>query len=218
MPGMDGYEATREIRKLERGQRHITIVALTANAMKGDEEKCRAAGMDDYLTKPIDRAKLEACINALVVGTGSTGTAPALNSDAMAVLVEKSVAEAAAAAAAQGQDSEGPVSEKGFVALIDGEWDFARGLVESFADTANTVLATIRTAVAAEDFLALCEAAHVIKGASANLFASAVVVEVRRLEDAAKLGDVGEIKRCVERVSIEVGKAVEYFRAWMGNQ
>jgi PAS domain S-box-containing protein len=85
MPGMDGYEATREIRKLEQGQRHITIVALTANAMKGDEEKCRAAGMDDFLTKPIDRVKLEACVDALTVGTGSTGTVPALNSAAMAV-------------------------------------------------------------------------------------------------------------------------------------
>jgi signal transduction histidine kinase/ActR/RegA family two-component response regulator len=71
MPGMDGYEATREIRKLEQGQRHITIVALTANAMKGDEEKCHAAGMDDYLTKPIDRVKLEACVDALM-GQSST--------------------------------------------------------------------------------------------------------------------------------------------------
>jgi CheY-like chemotaxis protein len=78
MPGMDGYEAAREIRKLEHGQRHIRIVALTANAMKGDEEKCRAAGMDDYLTKPIDRVQLEACVDAL--GTGSTGSVQVLNS------------------------------------------------------------------------------------------------------------------------------------------
>jgi PAS domain S-box-containing protein len=203
MPGMDGYEATREIRRLEQSQRHITIVALTANAMKSDEEKCRAAGMDDYLTKPIDRAKLEACVNALMVGTGSTGTVPVLNF---------------AASAAQGQDSEGPVNEKGFAALVDGDLDFAREVVESFADTANAVLATIRTAVVAGDFLALSEAAHVIKGASANLFASAVVVEARRLEDAAKLGDVVEIERCAERVSIEVGNAVEYFRARMGSK
>jgi PAS domain S-box-containing protein len=215
MPGMDGYEATREIRQLEQGQRHITIVALTANAMKGDEEKCRAAGMDEYLTKPIDRAKLEASVNALMVGTGSTGTVPVLHSAAMAVLAEKSVAEAPSAA--QGQDSEGPLDEKALVALVDGDWDFARELVESFAVTANAVLATIRTAVAARDFPALSEAAHVIKGASANLFASAVVVEASRLEDAAKLGDVVEIERCTERVSIEVGNAVEYFLAWMGS-
>jgi len=92
MPGMDGYEATREIRRLEQGKRHITIVALTANAMKGDEEKCRAAGMDDYLTKPIDRVKLEACVDALMVGTGSTGTVAMPNSAAMAVLAGKEAA------------------------------------------------------------------------------------------------------------------------------
>jgi HPt (histidine-containing phosphotransfer) domain-containing protein len=109
------------------------------------------------------------------------------------------------------------VNEKGFGAFVDRVWDLARGLVQSFADTANAVLATIRTAVAAGDFLALSEAAHVIKGASANLFASAVVVEARRLEEAAKLRDVVEIKMCAERASIEVGKAVEYFRTWMGS-
>jgi CheY-like chemotaxis protein len=66
MPQMDGYAATREIRKLEASNPHIPIVALTAHAMKGDEEKCRAAGMDDYLTKPIDRVKLDACLNRLL--------------------------------------------------------------------------------------------------------------------------------------------------------
>jgi CheY-like chemotaxis protein len=69
MPVMDGLEATREIRRLEAGLRHIPIVALTADAMKEVEEKCRAAGMDDYLSKPIDRAKLEACLARFLSGT-----------------------------------------------------------------------------------------------------------------------------------------------------
>jgi CheY-like chemotaxis protein len=51
MPEMDGFEATREIRKLET--KHIPIVALTANAMEGDAQRCQAAGMDDYLSKPV---------------------------------------------------------------------------------------------------------------------------------------------------------------------
>jgi signal transduction histidine kinase/DNA-binding response OmpR family regulator len=62
MPELDGYEATREIRRLENGARHIPIVALTAHAMKGADEICITAGMDAYLSKPIERDDLAATL------------------------------------------------------------------------------------------------------------------------------------------------------------
>jgi CheY-like chemotaxis protein len=63
MPVMDGYEATRQIRDQEQGATHIPVVALTAHAVLGAEAKCRAAGMDAYLTKPLNRKKLEDCLD-----------------------------------------------------------------------------------------------------------------------------------------------------------
>lgn len=63
MPVMDGYQAAAEIRNLEGSLRGIPIIALTANAMQGDREKCIEAGMDDYLSKPIDRSTLAAMLD-----------------------------------------------------------------------------------------------------------------------------------------------------------
>jgi CheY-like chemotaxis protein len=70
MPGMDGFEATAAIRDAEKitGKR-IPIVAMTAHALKGDQDRCMAAGMDDYLSKPIRSLDLFAVIERLLVIT-----------------------------------------------------------------------------------------------------------------------------------------------------
>lgn len=63
MPVMDGYAATRAIRQLEAGASHVPIIAVTANAMKGDKEKCLECGMDDYISKPIRPTDLQGAVS-----------------------------------------------------------------------------------------------------------------------------------------------------------
>jgi two-component system, sensor histidine kinase and response regulator len=74
MPVMDGLAATQAIRKWERANdnnlakaRHVPIVAMTANALKGDRERCIDAGMDDYITKPINREKVFKCLSQWLI-------------------------------------------------------------------------------------------------------------------------------------------------------
>jgi len=66
MPEMDGFDASREIRRREKGPRRIPIIALTANALEGDRERCLEAGMDDYITKPVRREVLQATLQKWV--------------------------------------------------------------------------------------------------------------------------------------------------------
>ena len=77
MPVMDGYEAVREIRLREADGRRIPIVALTAHAMKDDDLKCRAAGMDDYITKPLDREHLRRCLQRFLQDAEAPADSPA---------------------------------------------------------------------------------------------------------------------------------------------
>jgi len=66
MPVKDGYEATKEIRRFEGDNNHTPIIAITANALQGDKEKCLAAGMDDYISKPIRGENLETILTKYI--------------------------------------------------------------------------------------------------------------------------------------------------------
>jgi len=180
MPGMGGLEATGSIRQKEQGtNNHIPIIALTARAMKGDREKCINAGMDGYISKPIDVTKLFESIYS-VCPNSSDVTEPDLTKPTH-------------------QSNEDEVLDiTALLANVDGDFQFLNEIVKRFLEYSPDLLARIEGAFQDDDASALEDAAHMMKGALGSFRAGPAYDAASRLEDIACAGDVmqaGEVIR-----------------------
>jgi signal transduction histidine kinase/CheY-like chemotaxis protein/HPt (histidine-containing phosphotransfer) domain-containing protein len=172
MPRMDGFEATRRIRREEEADSRVPIIALTAHAMRGDEEACREAGMDDYLTKPVDPERLLATIARWSRGKKSGDDSPPI--------VRPCCDEGASEA----------FDRVTLLGRCRGDEGLARRLVEKLAGRLPDDLDGLQRALREGDETGVVEAAHKIKGSAAQLAAEELRAVAESIELEARAGDL----------------------------
>ncbi|MBI3786547.1 MAG: response regulator [Deltaproteobacteria bacterium] len=201
MPEMDGLTATRAIRSLSEVVQP-RIVAMTANALQGDREQCLAAGMDDYVSKPIRVLDLQAAlIRAAEQQSAATATTkadrtpgPASIGSANEILADTTVIDPGALA-----ELRDALGEEGRQTVND--------LIASFRERTGDLIATMRSALENGDAKEAHRAAHTLKGQSGYVGARRVEVVSRQLEEHARNGNVADAQALIGRLEGEFAEA-----------
>ncbi len=174
MPDVDGLQATARIREIEADTgRHIPIIAMTAHAMAGDREMCLRAGMDDYITKPIDREALFAAIERARGETAAASPAP--------------VARAAAPTAEELAEPTFDPAE--LVDRLEGDQAAATEILEVSREVLPQMLESLKAACAVGDPVEIRNRAHAIKSSLGNVGARRAHLIAHRLEQRGAQGD-----------------------------
>ena len=184
MPELDGFEATRQIRAHEtQGRAWVPIVALTANAMAGDRERCLAAGMDDYLSKPFTRSDVTAVLRRWLC-VAPQPLPPQSPAAKLAVAASNAAGMAMGAPAA----FDAATFQRALPVGMGVDSPLARKVMQLFAGESEKALAEIERAAAASDTQALFRAAHALKSAGASVGACAVAGIAKDVEALARAG------------------------------
>jgi CheY-like chemotaxis protein/HPt (histidine-containing phosphotransfer) domain-containing protein len=180
MPEMDGFEATAAIRERERGTgRRLPIVAMTAYAMKGDRERCLAAGMDGYVSKPIQPRELWQAIEQLVSGSGADGTSVPTGD----ILDRRETLE-----------------------RVGGDTELLRELIAVFRADGPRLAKDIADALAGGDAQKLSRTAHTLKGAVSTFGAASAEAAAQQVELLAGQGDLAGAAAAAAHLDTELGR------------
>ena len=167
MPRMSGLDATTAIRSREKEEGgHVPIVALTARALKGDQEICLAAGMDAYVTKPLRAAELFAAIDRVLAGVRATKGGKPMDGDGEVVFDEDELLE-----------------------RCDGDLEFARESIEMFRSACPNLMRAVSDSIARRCAKDVELSAHSLKGTLATLAARAAAAAAGKVEDVGRRGE-----------------------------
>lgn len=186
MPGMDGYELARAIRAEEREGERIPIIALTANAVRDEELRCRAAGMDAYLTKPAPLGRLKTAIFSWL-GTGSPSLSQAQEQTRAQMQVAEPLVDLATLTAIVGDDS----------AVI-------REVIEAFDLNATKAREEIHRGLASGDTVLVGEAVHKLKSGASSIGARRLATLCEAMEKAASTHSVEQMSVLVSQFDAEL--------------
>jgi two-component system sensor histidine kinase/response regulator len=193
MPTMDGFTATREIRRREIGRSRMPIIAMTAGALPEDRERCLAAGMDAYISKPVDLGALEVMLDewagAPVEPLQAVDLHPKANP---AVLADEPIDHSRLADLRELESPDGS-------SLLE-------SMIASFISRGVERLGALRRALRAADHKALADAAHELKGSAGTIGAVRVAELCRQLENSARVG-VLPASELVDELEVELGRA-----------
>src|SRR5439155_3596594 len=217
MPVMDGLTATKMIRESEArnpGRRRLPIMALTAYAMRGDRERCLAAGMDEYLTKPVKPAELSAALTRLL-DTSAPQQAPApgrkkaapVRSEAVPVRSEAVPMVAGDAAPEAGFDFSAVLT------YVGGDRELLDELLGIFVEDAPIRMEAIRRAIAGREAAELTREAHTIKGALKVIGATTAAGLAQGLEALARDGNMSEADKLAVALEREMDRLLQSLMA-----
>lgn len=183
MPRMDGFEAARRIRAAQGQRRDVPIIALTANALEGDRERCLRAGMSDYLSKPIDPRQLLATMSRWLDPSSTPPTATGVSQVAAEVPVSTQ-------STTQSSSSVLPFDEEELLERCIDDPEIVRRVLHKFEAHFIEEFERLRLAVAASKTDDIQERAHSLKGAAATVSAKRLADALRRLEELSRHNDL----------------------------
>ncbi|MDD5113081.1 MAG: response regulator [Methylobacter sp.] len=199
MPVMDGYEAVRKLRSLELINKtdRIPVVALTAHAAVGEREKCLAAGMDDFLTKPISRSKLAVSLAHWLGEPNQTEI----------IAPDKRIAD--------NQDHLAVWNQAAALNQLDDDQELLNDMIDLFLKETPARILDLENALAHDNLVALADAAHALKGMAGHFCADLLQSNAASLEHSARQGDSANFQQMTTQV---VNAAISLIRILQQSQ